>query len=206
MTWTLPVSRSTSTSQMCVPNPGPAPSVLSDEPAVDRAAGGARLGGDLRQRQRREIAGVGAGGTGLAVLPDDGLDIDLPDLGRALAQGLDHLLGRLRHHHGGGERDAAAAGQRGEADRAGVADQRLHLAVVDAEQFGGDVDHRGARAADVGVARHHHHGAVLVDVDLGAGFAAGIEPEAAGDAAALVGAQRRLVVRMARVPPRSVSS
>ena len=53
---------------------------------ADRAAGLARLGGDLGQRQRRELAGIVAGGPRLAVLPDDRLRIDLPDLGRPLAQ------------------------------------------------------------------------------------------------------------------------
>ena len=43
------------------------------------------------------------------------------------------------------------------------------------------------RAADVGMAGHHHDVAVLGDVDLGAQFAAGIEPVAGRDAAALVG-------------------
>ena len=101
---------------MCVPKPPAAPSVLSDEPRADRAARGARLGSELRQRQRLELAGIGAGRTRRAVLPDHGLGIDLPDLGRALAQGLDHLLRRLCHHQAGGERDAAASGQRAEAD------------------------------------------------------------------------------------------
>ena len=69
----------------------------------------------------------------------------------------------------------------------GVADQHLHLAVIDAQQLGGDVGRRGARAADVGMAGHDHDSAVLVDADLRARFAAGIEPVAARHAAALVG-------------------
>ena len=40
------------------------------------------------------------------------------------------------------------------------------LAIVDAQQLRGDVHHRGARAADVGMAGHDDDGAVLVDVDL----------------------------------------
>ena len=85
---------------MCVAKPPAAPSVLSDERALIGPPVALALAASSRQAQRRELARVGAGGTGLAVLPDDGLDIDLPDLGRPLAQGLDHLLGRLGHHHG----------------------------------------------------------------------------------------------------------
>ena len=206
MTWTLPVSGSTSTSQICVANPPAAPSVLRDERALIGPPVALALAASSRQAQRRELAGVGACGTGFAVLPDDGLDIDLPDLGRPLAQDLNHLLGRLRDHHAGGKRDTAASGQRAEANGARIADQGLHLAVVDAEHFRDDIHHRGARAADIGMARHHHHGAVLVDVDLCAGFAAGIEPEAAGDAAALVGAQAVPCSAGGRAPPASVSS
>src|SRR5262245_30889599 len=73
---------------------------------VDRAARGARAGGQLRQCQWRELARIGAGRTGLAVLPNDRLYVDLPKLRRALTQGLDHLLGCFGDHHGGGERDA----------------------------------------------------------------------------------------------------
>ena len=43
-----------------------------------------RLGGDLLQRQRLELAGVVAGRTGVAVVPGDGFLVDLPDLGGAL--------------------------------------------------------------------------------------------------------------------------
>src|SRR5713226_2402663 len=76
----------------------------------DRPAGLGRPGGELGERQRIELAGVVAGGLGLAVVPGDGVGIDLPDLGRALAQLGDDLLRRLRHYHRGGEGDAAAAG------------------------------------------------------------------------------------------------
>src|SRR5205807_4626283 len=54
----------------------------------------------------------------------------------------------------------------------------------------------GARAADVGVALDHACGAVLVDVDRRRRLAADVEPEARGDAAALIGAERDLHVRV----------
>ena len=80
----------------------------------------------------------------------------------------DDLFGRLRHHDRGGEQHAAAAGQVGEADGRGVADQDRDAAVVDAEQLGADIGDAGARAADIGMAGRDHDVAVLGDVDLGA--------------------------------------
>ena len=65
-----------------------------------------------------------------------------------------------------------------------------------AEHFGRHHRHRGARAADVRVAGDDGDAAVLVDVHRGRGFAADVEPEADGDAARLVRAQRRRIVRM----------
>jgi len=85
VTQTRPVSRSTSTSQICVLKPPSAPAVLVEAPAPDRPAGLGRPGGELGQRQRIELAGIVAGRLGLAVVPGDGVGIDLPDLGRALA-------------------------------------------------------------------------------------------------------------------------
>ena len=81
---------------------------------------------------------------------------------------LDDLLGRLGHRHAGRESDAAAAGQDAEADRSGVGDDRADLLVRDAEHLGRHHRHRGARAADIGVALDDADGAVLVDVHGGA--------------------------------------
>ena len=123
--------------------------------------------GELGQGQRFELAGVGARRMRRAVFPFHRLGVDLPDLGGALAQGSDDLLGRLRHHHRGGKQHAAAAGQVREADGRGIADQDRHLPVVDAEQLGADVCNRRARAADIRMAGRDDDVAVLGDVDLG---------------------------------------
>ena len=131
-----------------------------------------------------------------AVFPFHGLGIDLPDLCRAFAQGGDDLVGRLRHHDRGSKQHAAAAGQVGEADGGGVADQNRDAAIVDAKQLGADVGDRRARAADIGMAGGDDDVAVLGDVDLRRGFAAGVEPEAGGDAPALQFPERRPVMRM----------
>src|SRR5262249_61578289 len=62
--------------------PRPCTSGVNRAASIDRAACGACLGGDLRQCQRWELTGVGACRTSLAVIPGDGLGIDLPDFGR----------------------------------------------------------------------------------------------------------------------------
>jgi hypothetical protein len=120
--------------------------------------------------------------------------IDIPNFCRALAR-CGSLFGRLRHHDRGRD-NAAAAGEVGEADGRGVADQDRYPLVIDAEQLGADVGDRGARAADVGMTGGDDDIAVLGDVDLRRGFAAGVEPEAGGDAPALHFAERRGVMRM----------
>jgi hypothetical protein len=147
----VPGSRSTSTSQICVAEAGPAPCALSDTSALIGPPVRPDLS-DIGERQRLEAAGVGAGRERLAVLPFDRLGADVPDRRGALFQLLDDLFGRLRHRHAGGEGDAAAAGQEGEADRAGVGDDRPHPVIGNAEHLGRHHRHRGARAADIGVA------------------------------------------------------
>ena len=188
----MPRSVSTSTSQICVPKPPSAPWVLSCTPAPIGPPIAGAFSASSFERQRLELAGIRADRMRGTVLPFHRLGIDLPDLRRALAQRLDDLLGRLRHHHRGGEQHAAAAGEVGEADGLGVADDDGDALVVDAEQLGADVGDAGARAADVGMARRDDDVAVLGDVDLRGGFAAGVEPEAGGDAPALKLAERRL--------------
>ena len=130
------------------------------------------------------------------VFPFHRVRIDVPDFRCAFAQRGDDLLRRLRHHHRGSKQHAAAAGEIGEAERRGVADHDGDAPVVDAEQFGADVGDRRARAADIRMAGRDDDIAVLGDVDLRGGFAAGVEPEAGGDAPALQLAERRRVVRM----------
>jgi len=66
------------------------------------------------------------------------------------------------------------AGQHGIADRGGVADDWADLLDRQAQDFGRHHPHRGARAADVGIAGDHHRGAVLADVHGGGGFAADV--------------------------------
>src|SRR6185312_5338405 len=96
---------------------------------------------------------------------------------------------------------AAAAGEVGEADSLRIADDDGYAAVVDAEQLRADIGDAGPRAADIGMARGDDDVAVLGDVDLRGRFAAGVEPEARGNAAATQlarrrAAERRCVVRM----------
>src|SRR6185312_13668525 len=86
------------------------------------------------------------------------------------------------------------AGEVRETDGLGVADDDGDAPVIDAEQFSADVGDARARAADVGMPRGDDDVAVLGDVDLRRGFAAGVEPEAGGDAPALMLAELRLVV------------
>src|SRR5262249_11368870 len=74
--------------------------------AGDRAAGGGRLLGDVGERQRLEVASVGAGRFGVALLPHHGLRRDAPDLGGAAAQLADAIAGRLDGGHARGESGA----------------------------------------------------------------------------------------------------
>src|SRR5580704_10363240 len=163
---------------------------------ADRTAGPSRFECNLGQRQRLEAASVGAGGVGLAVLPFDRVGGDVPDHRGALFQLLDDLLGGLCRGHAGREGDAAAAGQEREADRAGVADDCTDLFDRDTENLGRHHPDRGARAADVRIARHDDGGAVFVDVAGRARLAADVEPEARRDAAALIGSELLLQMRM----------
>src|ERR1700736_4763214 len=131
MTRTMPSSGSTSTSQMWVPKPPSAPSVLSCTPAP--------IGPPICGALAASWAGVGARRMRGAVFPFHGLGIDLPDFCGALAQSGDDLVGGLRHHHCGSKQHAAAAGEIRKADGRGVSDQHRYPAVVDAEQLRTDV-------------------------------------------------------------------
>ncbi|KTT92361.1 hypothetical protein NS44R_14615, partial [Mammaliicoccus sciuri] len=133
---------------------------------ADRSALRRRLLGEVRERQRLELAGIRTDRMRGAVLPLHRFRIDLPDLRSPLAQGRDHLVGGLRHHHRGGEQHAATTGQVGETDGLGIADDDGDALVVDAEQLGADVGDAGARAADIGMPRRDDDVAVLGDVHL----------------------------------------
>src|SRR5262249_19264584 len=162
--------------------------------AADRATG---LAGDLREigdGHRLDLPRQPAGRPARAVLDLDLIRLGLPELAGPRAElGLD-LLGRFHDRHRARERRAAAAGEEREAERAGVADDRAHLLVRDAELVGGHVGERGAQSADVGRARHQGDGSVLVDRQRRAGLAADVEPEPGGDAAALPLAEWRVPV------------
>jgi hypothetical protein len=64
----------------------------------------------------------------------------------------------------------------GVADRRGVGDDRADLIVVDSQGLGRHQRHRGARAADIDAAAGDDDGAILVDLNGGARFAAAVEP------------------------------
>ncbi len=96
----------------------------------------------------------------------------------------------------GGEGAAAAVGHVVVAQAGGVGDDRLDLLIGDAELLRRHQRQRRARAADIDRSDGERDRAVHADVEVGAGLAAEVEPEAAGHAAALVLAERRLHVRM----------
>src|SRR5262249_20596778 len=162
--------------------------------AADRTTG---LAGDLREigdGHRLSLLGERAERPSRAVLDLDLIRLALPELAGPRAElGLD-LLGRFHDRHRARERRAAAAGEEREAERAGVADDRAHLLVRDAELVGGHVRERRAQTADVRRAGHQGHGAVLVDRERRSGLATDVEPESRGDAAPLPLAQRRVPV------------
>ena len=132
------------------------------------------------------LAGVGAGRAHAAVLVLDGILGQLPQLGGALAGFLHDLARGLDRRHAAREGRAAAAGEEVVAELAGVADLDADLVEVDAELLGRHHAQRGAQAADVGRAGRQRQRAVLVELQRHGGLAADVEPEAGGDAAALV--------------------
>ena len=67
--------------------------------ARNGAAGRCRLGSDLLERQRREIAGIGAGGLGMAIFPSDRISRDSPYLGSAPAKLLYRIAGSEDGRH-----------------------------------------------------------------------------------------------------------
>ena len=115
----------------------------------------------------------------------------------ARAQLLADVARRLDDRHAGGVTDAAAAGDVGEAGAVGVGDDRPDPFERNAEFLGDHHRLRGARAADVRIAGDHRGAAVAAEGHRGARAHAGVEPEAARQAAALVRRQRRLPVRVA---------
>src|SRR4249920_355292 len=107
---------------------------------------------------------------------------------------LNNVLGRLRHRHAAGEGNAAATGGGAEPDRGRIANYRPDVLERDVQHLRDHHRHRGARAADIGMAPRDGDRAVLVDVHRRTRFAAGIVPVARGNAASLVGLQRDLHV------------
>src|SRR4029453_4300072 len=164
--------------------------------AGGRAAGGAGLGRDLGDRQRREVAGIRSRRLGLALLPRHRLGRDAPDLRGAGGQLLYRIARGEDGRHAGREGGAAAVGHVIVAEGRGVGDDRPDLVVRDAEFLRRHQAHRGAGAADVGRADRQSDRAVAIDVEGDAGLAAEVEPETAGHAATLVRTARRLEVRM----------
>ncbi len=126
---------------------GPAPSALTSWwPAIGPPVL-ARLGGDLGERQRLELAGVRRRPAWrCAVLPDHRLRVDAPHLRGALAQAL-----RSPARPPGSSPCPTAKVTRLPpvdvvvAERGGVGDDGAHLLVGDAEHLGRHQRHRGAR-------------------------------------------------------------
>src|SRR4029450_10955923 len=128
--------------------------------AGDGAAGRGRLLGDVGKGERFKIAGIGAGGLGVALLPHHGLRRDAPDLGGATAELADAVAGGLDGGHAGGEGGAAALGDVVVAERAGVGGDRADLLVGHAQLLGCYQAHGGAGTADVDRADGERDGAV----------------------------------------------
>ena len=135
-------------------------------------------------------------GPGVAVLPDDIVDRNVPHLRRPLAQHLDGVAGRKDGGHGRRESTAAAVGHVVMAKRRGICDYRADIVVGNAEFLRRHQRQRSARTAHVDRADGKRHGAVRPNIEVGAGLAAEIEPEAASHAASLVLAKPGLHLRM----------
>ena len=138
----------------------------------------------------------------MAVLPDHGVRRDVPDLGGARAELLDGIARGDDGGQAGGEGAAAAVGHVVVAERAGVGDDGAHLARRECRAPrppSGTCEAREPPMSGVPTASATVPSALMLSDD--AGLAAEIEPEAAGHAAALVLAERRLVVRMRSWPP-----
>ena len=148
----------------------------------DRAAGLRELGGNLGHRQRRPLVGR-CHRHHTPMLPARLVHRDAPDLCRAATQLLAHVARRIDHRHAGRVADAAAGGDLGEAGRVGVGHTRPHTLHRNAQFLGHHHRLRGARAADVRVAGDHRGAAVAAEHHRRAGAHAGVEPEAAGEAA-----------------------
>ncbi len=180
---------------MWAPNAGPAVAHVERRAADDRPAGRAGFGGDLGQRQRRMFAGT-VQRNEPAAFPADVRHVGVPDLRGASAQLFAHVAGRLDHGHAGRVAHAAAAGDVGVPGRIGIGDRRTDALHGNAELLRHHQRLRDARAADVGVAGEHRRAAIAVERHRRARIHAGVEPEAAGKPASLIGSDRRLPVRV----------
>ena len=104
--------------------------------AGDGATGIAGGGGDVFQRQRRQVAMAVALGLGVAVLPDDILDRDVHHLGGPVAQYLDGVAAGKHRRHARREGAAAAIGHVVVAETAGIGDVAFDLGIGNAELLG----------------------------------------------------------------------
>ena len=77
--------------------------------ARDSAAVKTRLHGNLGQRQGLKLTHIGTCRTGMAVLPDDLIQLDLPDSGSDLAHTGDGIAAGLDRRHTTRRRAAAAS-------------------------------------------------------------------------------------------------
>ena len=156
--------------------------------ALDHAAGPAEPAGDLLEAQRTLVAVVVRGAVEHAVVAVAHLvALDLPDRGGALLQLAADVHRRLVGGPAGGEGGAAAAGVAGEADRVRVRRHRgVHVRGLEAERLRERHRERRPLPADVDRAGDEADRAVGVDVGVGAGLVAAVEPEAHRDAASAV--------------------
>ena len=162
----------------------------------DRAASRQGFRCQFLQRQRIELARILTRWMRGTIGPLNGLDIDAPDTGRPAFQGFDDLICRLVDDDTRSEGHAATAGDCADTDIIGIADLGAHIAVIDAELLGHDVDHRCTATTDIRVPGDDQRRAIFVDVELGTRFATRVAPIADGYAAALVWSEFRFCIRV----------
>jgi hypothetical protein len=128
---------------MCVLKPPSAPAVLLDEPAPIGPPVSLALAAIWASDSGSNLPALSPAGRAKPLSQVNGLGSIFQILAARSHRVLMTFSADCVTTIGRGEGDAAAAGQVGEADAAGVADQHLDLAVVDAQKLGGDVGRRG---------------------------------------------------------------